>query len=87
MRDKIAWLPKKMDCEAFSRRTVYVKHYIVPFCGAMAAADTAFTIPAFIRIKGKHIRGFITPRDGMAYQQEHEAAWFVAFNKEMEKLL
>jgi hypothetical protein len=86
MRDQIAWLPCAMATEKFGKRTVYVKHYIAPFVGAMVAADTAFTVPAFIRIRGKHIRGFITPADGMAYMQEHGASHFVAFTNEEAKL-
>ena len=86
MRDKIVWLPKPMDTEKFGKRTVYVKHYAVPFYGVMAAADTAFTVPAYVRIKGKRITGFITPRDGMAYQQEHDAPWFVMHSSQEEKL-
>ena len=80
MRDLVVWKGTKMDCESFPHRTVYVKHFHVPFVGLMSAPDTAFTIPAFIRVKGKKVRGFVTPRDGMAYQQEREASWFVAFS-------
>lgn len=79
MRDKIVWEATIMDTESHGRRTVYVKHYAVPFVGLMAAPDTAFTIPAYIVVKRKRVRGFVTPRDGMAFQQEHDAAHFVAF--------
>lgn len=78
MRDRTYWKPVKMDTEKHGRRTVYVKHYSVPFAGLMAAADSAFSIPAYIRVNGQKVTGFVTPRDGMAYQQEHEPSWFVA---------
>lgn len=82
MNDRIVWLPKPMLTEAYGTRTVYVKHDFVPFYGLMAAADTAFTVPAYIRVAGKRIRGFITPRDGMAFQQENDGPWFVAFTNQ-----
>lgn len=78
MRDQIIWKPIVLDTESYGRRTVYVKHYFVPFAGLMSAADTAFTVPAYIRVRGARITGFVTPRDGMAYQQDHAAPWFVA---------
>jgi hypothetical protein len=81
MRDRIVWKPTKLDTEKHGNRTVYVKHYFVPFVGLMSAADTAFTVPAYIRVQGRKITGFITPRDGMAFMQEHETPWFVAHTK------
>ncbi len=85
MRDKIVWKPCSMATEKYGHRTVYVKHWAVPFYGLMAASDTAFTIPAFIRLGGKRITGFITPRDGMAYQQDHDGPWFVAHSRHEAK--
>lgn len=85
MNDQIIWKPVMMDTEAHGRRTVYVKHYFVPFVGLMSAADTAFTVPAFIRVAGKRIRGFITPRDGMAFMQENDGPWFVAFTDQTKR--
>lgn len=82
MRDPISWRGRHMDTEAHGRRTVYVRCVWAPSVGWMVDADTAFTVPAFIRVKGKRVRGFITPRDGMAFMQEHETPWFVAFRKE-----
>jgi hypothetical protein len=82
MRDEIVWKPVVMDTEKHGRRTVYVKHCRIQ-CGLLIpAADTAFSIPARIRVKGKRIAGFVTPRDGMAYQQEHEPSWFVAYTEQ-----
>lgn len=79
MNDRVVWKPVAMDTQEHGRRTVYIRHVAVPFVGLLVDADTAFTVPAFIRCKGRRIRGFVTPRDGMAFQQEHGAAWFVAF--------
>jgi hypothetical protein len=76
--DKTVWVPKKMDTEAHGNRTVHVKHWSVPFAGLMVAADTAFTVPAYIRVKGKRVTGFVTPRDGMAFMQDNDGPWFVA---------
>lgn len=70
MRDYIVWIKCVMDTEAHGKRAVYIKHAAVPFAGLIALPDTAFTIPAFIRVKGKRVQGFVTPR---------EASWFVAF--------
>lgn len=82
MRDIVYWKPiKNMMTESHGQRTVYVRHLIVPFAGIMADADSAFTIPAFIRVNGKRVKGFITPKDGMAYMQEHGASVFVAFKQ------
>lgn len=86
MRDRVIWKPIKMATEKFGERTVYVKHWAVPFAGLIAAADTAFTVPAYIRYKGKKLTGFVTPRDGMAFQQENEGPWFVVHTSQMEKL-
>lgn len=86
MRDRVVWKSAKMDTEKFGKRTVYVKNWFVPFVGLMAAADTAFTVPAYIRYKGKKLTGFITPRDGMAFGQEHDSLWFVVHTGQMEKL-
>jgi hypothetical protein len=86
MRDRIVWQPVTMDTEHHGRRTVYVKHYAVPFVGLMAAADTAFSVPAYVRIKGMRLTGFVTPRDGMAYQQDHEPTWFVMHTASANRL-
>ena len=84
MRDIVRWLPTKMSTEAHGERTVYIKHWLVPFAGPMAAADTWFSVPAYIRVRGKRITGFVMPRDGMAYCQEHESSIFVAHTKQGE---
>lgn len=82
MRDRVVWLPNKLDTEQHGRRTVYIRYLSVPFAGLLVDADTAFTIPAYITVKGRRIKGFITPKDGMAYQQEHGESHFVAFKGE-----
>jgi hypothetical protein len=64
-------------------RTVYVRHLWAPFAGWMAAADTAFTIPAFIRVRGRRIHGYVEASDGLAFQQDHAAPWFVAYKREV----
>jgi hypothetical protein len=79
MRDPVGWLPKELDTESYGHRTVYIRHLWAPFAGWMVDANSAFTIPAFVRIKGRRVRGFVTPRDGMAFQQDHAAPWFVAY--------
>jgi hypothetical protein len=33
-------------------------------CYATGYADTYFSVPACVRIRGKHVRGFFTIRDG-----------------------
>lgn len=78
MRDKVWWKPIKMDTKSHGHRTVYVRHIVAPFAGAMLDCDTAFSVPAFIQVRRKKITGFITPRDGMAFQQENDGPWFVA---------
>lgn len=55
------WKPEPMHIEAVNAtRTVYVKRY--NYDGSMAA-DTAFSVPAFIRVKGKRLTGYVTGRD------------------------
>jgi hypothetical protein len=84
MRDRVWHKPIVMDTKAHGKRTVYVRHIVAPFASAMVDADTAFTVPAFIRIRGKKITGFVTPRDGMAFQQDCEAPWFVAHTQQKD---
>lgn len=80
MRDRIVWKPvQNMPLEAGGFATVYVKHWAVPFAGLMAAADTAFTVPAYIRRGGKRVQGFVTPADGHAYMQEHGTSHFIEY--------
>jgi hypothetical protein len=82
MRDHVVWKPYKMATQDFGIRTVYVRHIWVPFIGDMIDPDTFFSIPAFVRVKNKRVKGFITPQDGMAYQQEHGPSHFVTFKGE-----
>ena len=52
------WKPEPMRVEAVNAtRTVYVKRY--NYDGSFAA-DSAFSVPAFIRIKGKRLTGYVT---------------------------
>jgi hypothetical protein len=83
MRDRIHWLPRRgIPTEHFETRTVYVAHYHAPFAGFMAAADTAFTIPAKVRIRGRWFHGFIAAHNGMAYIQDHGFSVFYYGNKQ-----
>lgn len=87
MRDRVYWLPRDVPCAcpALGKRKVYVAHHHAPFVGFMAAADTAFSIPAYVRYKGKRLTGFVTPRDGMAFQQEHDSLEFRLHEGEWQK--
>lgn len=83
MKDGIVWIArKKMKLEKGGEATVYVKHYYCFPVGLIAAADTHFSIPAFVRRKGKRVRGFVTPSDGMAFMQEHAVSHFVEFTNQ-----
>lgn len=64
------WKPEPMHIEAVNAtRTVYVKRY--NYDGS-PAADTAFSVPAFIRVKGKRLTGYVTGRDWHAHPNELE---------------
>jgi hypothetical protein len=79
------WKPEQMHVSAVNAtRTVYVKR--CNYDGSYAA-DTFFSVPAFIRIKGKRITGYATGRDdapGMEFRvhNAHRAALLAAYGKE-----
>ena len=50
-------------CEDGKARTVYVRGEVAPFVGWMATPDTYFSCAAYVRVRGKRVRGFVTPRD------------------------
>lgn len=64
------WKPEPMHVEAVNAtRTVYVKRY--NYDGS-PAADTAFSVPAFIRVKGKRLTGYVTGREDDALGRSME---------------
>lgn len=60
MTSEITYLPKRAVCADGVTRTVRVKCY--RFDGSMAA-DTYFSVPAYVQIKGKTVRGYLTGSD------------------------
>ncbi len=34
--------------------------------------DTAFTVPAYVQVRGRTVRGYIASGDGMAFYQERD---------------
>ena len=54
----------KARCEDGKARTVYAKRY--RYDGSYAA-DTFFSVPAYVRVKGTTVRGFLGVEDGEAY--------------------
>ncbi len=87
MRDRVVWVPvKNITCEDGKTRTVYVKHWAVPFVGLMAAPDTMFSIPAYVWRRNHRVRGYVTPRDGMAFSQDHDGMEFLVLNSDAHHL-
>lgn len=81
MRDKVTY--KKCPdhlCKDGVRRTVYVRGFSAPFAGWIADADTAFSVPAYVTVKGRRVAGYVTPSDGMAFQQDHAENEFRPLN-------
>lgn len=66
MRDIIRWKPYAgTKCEDGSVRTVYVKGYVAPWVGWMAAYDTVWSCPAFVRVRGKRVQGYLSTEQNM----------------------
>ncbi len=61
MRDIIHWKPHPTEypMQDGSLRTVYARGAFVPFVGWMALPDTAFSCDAYVRIKGKRVKGYV----------------------------
>lgn len=56
----IRWKPHKAHpVDGREPRTVYIRGEIAPFVGWMATPDTYFSCPAYVRVNGKRVRGFV----------------------------
>lgn len=75
------WKPHKAHpCEDGTPRTVYVRGEFAPFVGWMATPDTVFSCAAYVRVRGKRVRGYVG-QAGDATQQT-----FYALDTERAKL-
>lgn len=58
---EIYYAPKLASCEDGRMRMVRVKCYV--YNGSFAA-DTFFTVPAYVTFKRKYVKGYVTCEDG-----------------------
>jgi len=67
MGTEVIYVPVKAKCPDGRVRTVRARATIY---GGLYP-DTAFTVPAYAKAKGKTVGGFITPADGLGWVQDH----------------
>jgi hypothetical protein len=69
------WKPHTAHpCEDGTARTVYIRGEIAPFVGWMATPDTYFSCPAYVRVKGRRVRGFVGQNSEDSGQTFHPLA-------------
>lgn len=77
----VYWKPHPSHpCEDGTPRTVYVRGEVAPFVGWLATPDTYFSCPAFVRVKGRRVRGYIGQLSGS------DVVTFQPFDAEAHKL-
>ena len=67
---EIVYRPVKAMCDDGTIRTVRARSTVY---SRGLYPDTAFSVPAYVQVRGTTIRGYICPLDGMARTQDHGA--------------